>query len=481
MSRITRLAPGIGAVALRRLTRTQQVTWPRWRLYLPLLLAGAGALALGTVAIRSHPPDDPLLTSLYPPAAGVVVAFLAGAGVMAMEATCDRSGSLECALAGLPIRPREAAFLVHLPSLVIGGLVVTVPLAPAVAALLSIGRPLPDTLLFVTMSLTAGLVTIGMPYLGVSVLLRSARWDAVRFPTVLLVWAGAFGAQTVYALRALSNEESLAPLPLTVTLVKTLRGTLTAGTAVTIIVAGMGVAVVVAAFFLFSRSAGRAPLVRARWMGSHRVWGELLYTLRDPSVRANVVLAALTNVFLAVVYFWIPSEVRAQAESIVLLPVGIFAVAAARPIRGLYPGSIPVQRRLVMAPTSWALSTSFVVAAVAAATCAPAVTLVFGSPDPAATILRLIGTWAVSSAVAVGVGASMPVGPRNVLGHGLSGGISIGLYLALSLTFQPLGLDRAGLLVALSVVVLATSVLLAVIAERVRWRPTISEERDLST
>lgn len=481
MSLITRLAPGIGAVALRRLTRTQQVTWPRWRLYLPLLLAGTGALAFGTVVVRFHPPDDPLLTSLYPPAAGVVVALLAGAGVMAMEATCDRSGSLECALAGLPITPREAAFLVHLPSLVIGGLVIAVPLAPAVAALLSIGRPLPDTLLFVATSLGAGLVTIGIPYLAVSVLLRSPRWDAVRFPTVLLVWAGAFGAQTVYALRTLSGEESLAPLPLTVTLVETLRETLVVGIAATIIVAGMGVAVMVAAYFLFSRGAGRAPLVRARWVGSHRVWGELLYTVRDPSLRANVVLAALMNAFLAAVYFWIPSEVRAQAESIVLLPVGIFAVAAARPIRGLYPGSIPVQRLLVMPPTSWALSTSFVVAVVAAATCAPAATLVFGSTDPAATILRIIGTWGVSAAVAVGVGAVMPAGPRNVLGQGLSGGISIGGYLALTLTFQPLGLDRAGLLVALSVVVLAASVLLAVIAECVRWRPAISEKKDLTT
>ncbi|WP_371358593.1 hypothetical protein, partial [Salmonella sp. E393-2] len=59
---------------------------------------------------------------------------------MAMEATRDRSGSVERALAGLPLQRREAAFLVHLPSLVIAGLVVGVPLAPAVAALLSIGR-----------------------------------------------------------------------------------------------------------------------------------------------------------------------------------------------------------------------------------------------------------------------------------------------------------------------------------------------------
>lgn len=481
MSLIARLAPGLGAVALRRLTRTQHVTWPRWRLYLPLLLGGTAALAFGTVFIRSHPPDDPLLSSLYLPATGVVVALLAGAGVMAMEATRDRSGSMESALAGLPIGPREAAFLVHLPSLVIGGLVVAVPLAPAVAALLSIGRPLPDTLLFLATSLGAGLITIGIPYLGVSVLLRSPRWDAVRFPTVLLFWAGAFGAQTVYALRALSGEEQLAPLPLTVTLVRTLRETLTADTAVTIIGAGTGMTITVAAYFLFSRGVGRTPLIKARWVGFHRVWGELLYALRDPSVRANVVLATLMNAFLSAAYFWIPWEVRAQAESIVLLPVGIFAVAAARPIRGLYPSSTPVQRLLVMAPTSWALSTSFVVAMIAAVTCIPAATLVLGSSDPATSILRLIGTWAVSAAVAVGVGAVMPVGPRNVLGHGLSGGISIGAYLAISLTFQPLGLDRAGLLVALSVVVLGASVLSAVVAERVRWRPAFSEERDFLT
>ena len=60
--------------------------------------------------------------------------------------------------------------------------------------------------------------------------------------------------------------------------------------------------------------------------------------------------------------------------------------------------------------------------------------------------------------------------------RGLSGGVAIGAYLALALTLQPLGADRAELLVALSVVLLAASVLVAVIAECARWRPVFSEE-----
>lgn len=479
MMAIARLAPGIGAVALRRLTRTQHVTWPRWRLYLPLLLAAIGAFAVGTVVIGFHPPDDPLVIALYPPADGVAVALLAGAAVMAMEATRDRSGSVERALAGLPVRRREAAFLVHFPSLAIATLVLGVPLAPAVAALLSIGRSTAEALLLVAVSLGAGLITIGIPYLGVCILLGSPRWDAVRFPTVLLLWGAAFCAQTVYALRALAGGDPLVPLPLTVTLVDTLRGTLSMGTAVTVIVGGAGAVVGVAMLFLFSPGPRRAPVLRVRWKGRHRAWGELLYALRDSSLRANVALAALMNVFLVVISFWIPSEVRAQTEGIVLLLVGIFAVAAARPIRGLYPGSLPVQRLLVMHPTSWALSTSFVVVIVAMLVAAPAAVLFLGSSDPTASALRFIRTWAVSAAVATGLGAVVPVGPRNVLGQGLSGGVSIGAYLALALTLQPIGTDRPGLLVALNVVLLAASVLLAVIAERVRWRPVLSKEGGL--
>ncbi len=81
----------------------------------------------------------------------------------------------------------------------------------------------------------------------------------MRFPTVLLFWAGAFGAQTVYAFRALSGEEQLAPLPLTVTLVRALRETLTADTAVTIIGMGTGMTITVAAYFLLSRGVGENP------------------------------------------------------------------------------------------------------------------------------------------------------------------------------------------------------------------------------
>ncbi|MGF2049655.1 hypothetical protein ACQUET_13280, partial [Lactococcus lactis] len=78
--------------------------------------------------------------------------------------------------------------------------------------------------------------------------------------------------------------------------------------------------------------------------------------------------------------------------------------------------------------------------------------------DPASSTFRFLGTWSVSAAVALGVGAAIPISSRNVLGQGLSGGVAIGAYLALSLTLQPLGTDRAELLVALSLVLFVASV-----------------------
>ncbi|MGL1363032.1 hypothetical protein ACSTKI_00105, partial [Vibrio parahaemolyticus] len=80
-----------------------------------------------------------------------------------------------------------------------------------------------------------------------------------------------FGAQTIYAFRALSGEP-LALLPLTVALVETLRGTVSTGTTVTIISGGLGVAGALAVHFLFAHGSRRAPVVRVRWAGRHRAW-----------------------------------------------------------------------------------------------------------------------------------------------------------------------------------------------------------------
>lgn len=58
MTALSALSPGTVSVLLRRLTRTQSVTWPRGRLYVPLALLALTGIAYATVAIYLHRPSD---------------------------------------------------------------------------------------------------------------------------------------------------------------------------------------------------------------------------------------------------------------------------------------------------------------------------------------------------------------------------------------------------------------------------------------
>ncbi|RIJ19575.1 hypothetical protein DZF97_00385 [Clavibacter nebraskensis] len=468
------LIPGMGELALRRLTLTQNVTWPRWRLYAGLAIAVIAMSTTGTVLAYVDRPSDPLVASFYRPAILVIMSILAGAAVMAMEGSRDRSGSTERALGVLPLRRHEAASLVRLPSLCVAALVVLVPICPAAAALVSIGTGLEDALRAILIAFCAGMVTVAVPYLGVSFLMRSRTWDSVRVPTALVLWGVVYVWQVGVAFRSLAGTEIPAYLPLASALTDALHGTTSVPAARAICVTALVSLVAVAVEFSVSGRRGRAPAVLLRWHGhgaAGRALGEFRYALRDPALRANVALGMLMASVVVAGFLQLPSALRAQSESLVLLVVGVFAVSVSRSVRGIYPASVPVQRLLNITATSWASSTASVVAAMVALMFLPCVALTWDATDVGGVTLLLVGAWALAAALAVGVGAILPVGARNVLGHGVAGGLSIGGYITAFLSMQQAAGGMTGAFAGAAVALLVVAILVAVLSENFRWRP----------
>lgn len=480
MKTVRVLAPGVVAVLLRRLTRTQGVTWPRWRLYVALALVGVGAIGFATVAAYLHQPSDALTVSLYRPAVVLIISLTAGAAVMTMEGTRDRSGGTERALECLPVGRREATFLVRLPCLVLGALVVLVPMIPAYAALRSVGAAPSDAMGVVLASSGAGLVTVAVPYLAVSALLRSARWDEVRFPVILLLWGVCMGWQIAIGFAGLADHTLAGEwswIPVVNAFMASMAGGPSGPSIVALAAAGIVAAFAVGAVFSLSRRASYHAIVRYEWRGrtfSARIIGELRYALRDPAVRANSALSLLLSGVLVTGVFLCPADLRAPLTPGALLVVGMLAASAPRTIRGTYPARIPVQRLIPMSATSWSVSTSLVVLIITAVLMAPGAALIRVGSTQAETAMLVVSTTLVSAGCAVAVGAAVPVSARNVLGQGLAGGATLGLFVVASQVFAQLSGSRDAARLLVSALFFMAAGAVAVGTENLRWHPYAS-------
>lgn len=470
------LLPGVAALTLRRLTRTQNVRWPRWRVYVPLCALLVGAVAIGTIVVAGNPPTDPLIVTFYRPTVAVLMTIVAGAAIMAMEGSRDRSGSTGRALESLPLRRREAAFLVRLPSLCLGALVILGPISPALGALRSVQTSMADAVQVVLTSLGAGLVTAAIPYLGIALLLRSRRWDAVRTPVSLLLWAGLLVWQLAVALRGLAGDSAPEWMPAVASLTAAVRGDGDSATTMVWIALGAVSAIAVGLTFALVDRTDAAPSVRRPWRGGAgigRILGELRYALRDPALRANASLAVLLVAGIALCAPLIPAEARGQTETALLLPVGLLAASVCRAIRGIYPATFPVQRLIAMSPVSWALSTSTVVLSVALLICLPSTLLLLSSTDIASTSWRLLTTALLASSAGIAVGAALPVGARNVLGQGLTSGLAIGAFVTSSVVVTKVGETSPSLAVLVCCLALTASFGIATLCENLRWQPRL--------
>ena len=454
------------------------MTWPRGRLYVPLALLALTGIAYATVAIYLHRPSDALTASFYRPAVVFLVSVIAGAAVMTMEGTRDRSGASERALECLPLGRREAAFLVRLPSLILGTLVALIPGLPAIAALLSAGAHFPEAIGIVVGSLGAGLVTIAVPYLGVFAITRPAKWDSVRFPIILLMW----GVCVAWQLAATFNSQAKHTLggwswmPLVNAFGMSTGGTPNVLNVLFLAAAGAAAGIAVGIVFSLAPRASHSALVRQEWEGhsfAGRVVGELRYALRDAAVRANSVLSLLMSGLVVASVYLCPNALRAPLTPFALLVVGMFAAAAPRTIRGTYPARLPMQRLMAMSPASWAFSTTAVVALLTATLMSPAIVLIWMSAIPADTALLLLSISLVSMACAVAVGAAIPISPRNVLGQGLAGGVTLATFIAVSQILGQLFPTYVALRLLCSALVLVVAVVIALGVESFRWRPTI--------
>lgn len=473
---LSALVPRTVALMLRRLTRTQGVRWPRNRLYVP---GTAGLIALLTAATvgayRNHP-DDPLVISFYRPSIALLLVILAGAAIITMEGSRDRSGATERALECLPLTRRSATFLVRLPSLGLAALVLLLPTFPLTAALAGIGTPFWRAVAIVVAALGSGLLTIAVPYALVSLMMRSDRWDSVRFPTIILLWALAAGLQVASALRDLADPHTAPPLwtPVARTLHAIAADALTATDACALGLLGAGAALTMGLLFSLSPRAKRPPAIRRPWSGDGpiaRTAGEFRYALRDPATCANGALSLLLSALVVTATVLLPEGLRPHVEPVALLALGAFGSAPARTIRGIYPLSVPPQRVLGLTATSWALSTSVVVIGVAAVLLAPGLVLVTISTSPWGSAAALLSTFLLSAASAIAIGSVLPVAPQNVLGQGLASGLTLAVFLTMQQLLSQLLGDRTGVIAIVAALILGIAIAVAVAAETIRWLP----------
>lgn len=479
------LAGGAMALMVRRLTRTGGVAWPRWRLYLPLVVAALAAVVAASALAYASPPRDPVLASFSPPTVVLVVAFAAGIAVLVMEGTRDRSGSTTRALQSLPLTSRHIAALTRLPSLVLALLTLIVPLVPAVATLRGVGMAWAQALLLVLVASGAGIATMAVPYVVCSAILRSRRWDAVRFPVIFLLWGACYAGQVVAAVRGIDELAPDAPwwLPLSRVLRESLEGGPRGGTSAIVLLGAVVAGSCVVWAFLSAETDGGAPEVRREWRGrgfSGRALGELRYALRDPSVRANALIGLLLSSMAVGALLALPRGVRMQLEPTVIALVGVFAAVTPRTVRGLVPSRNPPQRLIGLSPVSWSLSTSLVVAALSGALMAPGVAVVVASENVGRAAALLVATACLSVAVAIALGSALPVAAGDVFGQAAAGSLAVAAVVALSSAFQPVLERSPGGAVLAAAALLAVAGGLAVLLEVARFtnHPHRKKERN---
>lgn len=468
---------------VRRLTRTSDVAWPRWRLYLPLAVAATTAVSAACWLVSITPPGDPLLATFYPPTMMLLVAFVAGAAVLVMEGTRDRSGRTARALYSLPLTSRHVTALARLPSLVLAPLALIVPLAPAVAALRSVGIVWGTALLIVFVAAGAGLVTMAVPYIACSLILRSRRWDPVRFPVVFLIWGACYATQVFAAVRDIgaSTPDASLWLPLARVFREVLAGGVGGDTALLVLIAAVVAAAGIGWMFLSVETGRDVSEIRWEWRGRGfpgRVLGELRYSFRDVSVRANALLSILMSCLLAGAYLALPGGAKAQFEPMIIAVVGVFAAVTPRTVRGLVPSHNPPQRLIGVSPASWSLSTSLVVIVFCWALMTPGIVVVVASGGAGGAALVLAGTACLSAALAIMLGSALPVAAGNVFGQGVVGGLTVLGVVALSSAFRPV-FERAPAVAALAAaVLLVVAGGIAALVEVARFTNHLHEEKE---
>lgn len=469
------LLPGALSLMLRRLTHTQRVRWPRRVLYAGGGIALLSVLTAATVAVYANPPTNTLTISLYRPVVVMILPVVAGLAVIVMEGSRDRSGEVQRALECLPVRRRDAALLVRLPSLILAGIVIAAPLPLATAALMSVGGAVAASMVTVLAAEGVGLVCVALPYWIAAHAMRSARWDAIRFPVVLVLWVLVLGWQYWLVFDTLIARQGVPPAwaPLARTLVESLGQGLTPGAGLIGGALGLAAALAIGVRFASADQSEPERFIRWEWRAGRkrgRFRGELRYALRDPAVCANATVGLLTSFLVVVGFQALPPDVQPTLQGLALTLVGVFAATAARGVRGIYPARVPPQRLLGLSAASWAASTAAVVLTLAGVVFFPVLAVIALSSDGITTAMLAAGAYLLCGAFAIVTGAVAPVSSTNVLGQGAASGVTVVGILATSAVFDAAFADHIAMRTLVSLLLALVAVGVAGAAELIRWR-----------
>ncbi|NEM90863.1 hypothetical protein [Galbitalea soli] len=420
-----RLLAGAADLLLRRVTGSPLRRTRRYSILVVAVLCGSGISLGSSVAATQHYGGHRGVDSyLLPPAMAIVLALAAGLLVILAEAVRDKSGRLEGALSALPLGRRHIAIVVWAPVVTLLAGVGMLMIPPAISALVALGQPLGSAIRGVVASLSFGIFLGGVSLAVSHFLLRSGRWNGVRYPVAMMLWIVLGVVDIGYSLGALADSDpsgvGLLVMPLLIT--ELARGTsFSIPLTMLCVVLALGALALLATSLSGAGASGRAGRVRLRWRAGDqlsRVVAETLYYLREPTTAANVISAFLVGVSVAVVMWLLPPRLATQLLVPALYGIALFAAAPVRVLRGVFPRRHPPQQLIGMSARSWTRTQWSAALLLVALAAVPAIAaIVLPQPNRPESILTFVSAISLSTACALVAGWVAPVQLDNALGQ----------------------------------------------------------------
>lgn len=473
--RMGKLILRILAIVLRRLTNTVNVTWDRWILYVPLAVILLGLEGIATIYF-SRPSWGIRYAFLYLLTVEAVMVLCSGIAVFVMEITRDRTGSIAHALEALPLSKFEISIISHVSSVLLGVCVIILPIPPVFALLVGLGYSFLDAFHFIACSLSAGVISIAVPYILVSIIDYRHEWRELRFPVVLIFWVVYLGWQARSVSRNLTDDvDPPFWLPASRVISESLQGTVSGFTRFTMPVFGLLFGAIMLLLFFKADVGENNSTIVVEWQG-HGFRGYLLgdfsYVVRNSSIKANCLTVCVMNIVIAMCVQLSSVAMRRQIVSVAVPVVMILSATIGRCVRAVFPRRNPPQKLLNMNPAIWVLSLNCVTTVLCATLALPACYMAYSVlPSSGATVM-IVSYLSIAISLAVLLGFAFPVASNNVFGQGLMSIMSVvalGLIYYVLYTFLRNNIYQTYVISVISILISFSS---AFAIESLRWNST---------
>ncbi|MFC8039899.1 hypothetical protein ACFUOZ_11145 [Paenarthrobacter sp. NPDC057355] len=407
-------------------------------------------------------------------AIAVCTAFAtSGLIVLAVEAARDKSGSMLRSMESMPISSSHVRWLLILPLGAFGVVGQAFVLLPLWVGMGANGFSSLDALGYSMVSIIAGtglgLFCNGFPL----IVMRSKRWDSIRMPTSLILWAVAMTAVLSASVDAFSSPQPWHRLLTIPTVVKEAWGGLgfhAMGWITSLALLTFGIIIYVAGVTLQSTNAAYKS-IRLTWTGSldrRQFVAEAIYALRDTNVLSTALASLIFNVLL--VFAWknlAPSSLKILGFAVVVVST-VVAGLAARVTRGIFTTRFPPAAVLGLRLHSWFGLQCMLASGVFSLAWLPSLWAVNTIPPDRLPEVLLCAVVCLATAIllnfAVVVSTANPIG--QILATWLYAAVASGAVAVISQLFTN-GLSSVAVFFAAAA--MAAAVFVSLIIERRRW------------